>query len=569
MRLQYTNALFAVSSKLPLSVGRFPLHKIAIIMTTKYSPSKPKAHGFSCAFRHMKSKLTFWLFVVICLVIGSHSVFAQKTASSKKPPSVEKIVDNYLKAIGGKSTIAAIRDSTYDWILQLNDQTVGSARTKTKPPSSERWEMTFGNGSIIAATSAASAWEIGPDNQLHTLTGAEGANAKLRAVIDASRLVNFKKLNVLARVVSVGDLGSEPAYVVEFSTHAGAKLQYYFSMKTALITKVTDDVRKSRSLFEDYRIEKGILEPHRIRVASGDGELTCILQAITYNAAVDVRQFDPPGESGAFDVVGLLREVGKNQDEVERHVTEYSFIQKETDREINSKGELKKETVKVYEVFPLANREPIQKLISENGVPISGERAAREEKRVQEEMLKAERDKEQDERNEARRRAEQRKKNKAAGREDDDDPEISQFLKACEFIAPRREKFGERETIVFDFRPRPGFRPGNREESLIAKLVGVIWIDPVDKQVIRLEARLAEAFKMAGGLLVSLKPGAAMIMEQTRMDDGIWLPRFAQLNLSVKVLLFGGGDYNKSIEWSDYKHFSGNVKEYKIDAPKP
>ena len=53
----------------------------------------------------------------------------------------------------------------------------------------------------------------------------------------------------------------------------------------------------------------------------------------------------------------------------------------------------------------------------------------------------------------------------------------------------------DRETIVFDFRPRAGFKPKNREESLIAKLIGVVWIDPVDKQVIRLEARLAEGFQ--------------------------------------------------------------------------
>jgi len=32
-------------------------------------------------------------------------------------------------------------------------------------------------------------------------------------------------------------------------------------------------------------------------------------------------------------------------------------------------------------------------------------------------------------------------------------------------------------------------------------------------------------------------------------------------------LLFGGGDYNKIVEWSDYKHFSGDVKGYKLDAP--
>jgi hypothetical protein len=207
----------------------------------------------------------------------------------------------------------------------------------------------------------------------------------------------------------------------------------------------------------------------------------------------------------------------------------------------------------------------VQKLISEDGVPLNAERAAKEEKRVQEEFLKAEREREKDKQEKERRRADAARK-----REDsDDDPEISQFLKACEFVSPRREKFDNREAIVFDFRPRQGFRPANRQESLIAKLVGAVWIDPLDKQVMRLEARLAEGFKMAGGLLLSLRPGAALVIEQTRVAEGVWLPKFAQINLSVKVLLFGGGDYNKTIEWSDYRHFQGEVGDYKLDAPKP
>jgi hypothetical protein len=82
--------------------------------------------------------------------------------------------------------------------------------------------------------------------------------------------------------------------------------------------------------------------------------------------------------------------------------------------------------------------------------------------------------------------------------------------------------------------------------------------------------RLAEGFKMAGGLLVVAQTWCgACDGIRPRMADGVWLPRFAQINLSVKVLLFGGGDYNKTIEWSDYKHFSGDVKSYTLDAPKP
>jgi hypothetical protein len=494
-------------------------------------------------------------------ITAQTSLAQSSSALPKKLPSAEKIVDNYLKAIGGKKAAAALKDATYEWIVQLNDRPIGTARTQRKAPTSERLELTFGNGQVVFGANPRSAWEIGLDNHLRTLTGAESAAAKLRAVLDSSRLVNFKKANVLARVVSLGDLGSEPAYIVEFSTKSGARFHYYFSVKTRLITKITGDVKRTRVLFDDYRASKGILEPHRIKLnLEGSGDLTLLLQSVKYDTGIEDRIFDPPGAAESLDVAGLLREVGKNQDEIENRVAEFAFKQTETDREINGKGELKKQTVKVYEVYPLPNREAVQKLISENGVPLSPERAAKEERRVNEEFLKAEREKEQDEKKAARRRADREKKSKEEG------TEISPFLKACEFVSPRKEMLEGRETIVFDFRPRPGFRPKNREESLIAKLIGVIWIDPVDKQVIRLEARLAEGFKMAGGLLVSLKPGAALVIEQTRMAQGVWLPRFAQVNLSVKVLLFAGGDYNKTIEWGDYKHFSGDVKDYKIDA---
>ena len=488
----------------------------------------------------------------------------QLALAQKKLPPADKIVENYLKAIGGKKTAASHKDATYEWIIQFNNQPFGTALTQRKAPASERWELTFGNGKIISATNARSAWEIGFDNHLRTLTGAESAAAKLRATLDSSRLVNFKKSNILARVISLGDLASEPAYIVEFSMRNGARFQYYFSVKTGLLTKITGDSKNTRVVFEDYRSTQGLIEPHRVRMnVDGSGELTLLLQTVKYDTRIDDRTFDPPEATETLDVAELFREVARNQDELENRVAEYAFKQTETDREINGKGELKKETIKVYEVFPLPNREPVQKLISENGVLLSADRAAKEDRRVQEEFLKAEREKDKDEKKAAERRAEREKKRK----EGKEGTEISPFLRACEFVSPRREMLAGRETIVFDFRPRPGFRPQNREESLIAKLIGVMWIDPVDKQVIRMEARLAEGFKMAGGLLVSLKPGAALVVEQTRMVQGVWLPKFAQINLSVKVLLFGGGDWNKTIEWSDYKHFSGDVKDYKLDTP--
>jgi hypothetical protein len=510
--------------------------------------------------------------VFVMLLSGSDqkSLRGQQQAKTTLPrlPSAEKVIENYFKAVGGKRRVATIRDATYEWTIQLANQPMGIAKTQTKTPASIRTEMRFGNGQVISAANTRSAWTHGLDGKLHTLTDGEAAAAKLQALLDAGHLMNIKKHNVLARVVSVRESQTDPAYVVEFSLRSGAHLRYLFSTTTKLPIGIEDDARKTTTRFEDYRTEGNILEPHRVIInTGGTGELTFVLQRASYNAGIADPIFDPPRAAEALDVAGLLREVARNQDELEKRFTEYSFLQKETDREITGKGEVKKETVKIFEVFPIANREPIMKLVSENGVPLTGERATKEQKRVEEEFLKAERDKDKNEQKEQKRRAERERK-KAAGKEEDDNVEISQFLKVCEFISPRRERFRERDAVVFDFRARPGFKSRNRQENLISKLVGVVWIDPADRQVMRLEARLAEGFKMAGGLLVNLRPGAAFVMEQTRMVEGVWLPRLAKINLSIKVLLFGGGDYNKTIEWSDYKHFASDVGDYKLDAPK-
>ena len=510
-----------------------------------------------------------WLRVLVLIVFAVLCVptLAQQ---SKKLPAAEKIVDNYLKAIGGKKQVSSIRDATYDWTVQSNDQPAGVARIQIKAPASERSEITIGNAQTISAANPRSAWMRGRDGELRTLTGPEAANAKLQAALDVAHLIDYKKANVLARVVSLDNSPAGPVYTVEFSSRGGARLRYLFSTTTKLLVSIQDDARRTVTWLEDYRREGNILEPHVFRSNPlGNDELTFKLERVSYNSGLAATVFDPPRSVETLDVTTLLHDVSKNQDAVEKRFAEYSFLRKETEREIDGKGVLKKETVKVSEVFPIINRAPIMKLISENGVALSGERAAKEDKRVMEEFVKAERDKDKDAQKAAERRAAREREKAAQSKKDEDeDVEISQFFRHCEFVSPRRERFQDRETIVFDFRVQPGFKPSTRQESLISKLVGVVWIDPVDKQVIRLEARLAEGFKMGGGLVLSLRPGAALVMEQTRLREGIWMPRFFQINLSVKVLLFGGGDMNQTLEWSDYKHFSADIDSYKLGLPK-
>ena len=290
----------------------------------------------------------------------------------------ERIAGDYVKAIGGKKRLAAIADATYDWSVKLQEQVMGVARTQIKAPVSVRTTMMFGNGIIDAAANTSSAWERGLDGKVRTLTGAEADAAKLQAILEAGRLLNYKRLSVLARTVALDSSRAEPAYIVEFSMRNGSRLRYSFSVARKLLLQISDEARKTTTVLSDYRAENDVLEPHRKDVnVSGTGSLTLLLVGVKYNTGLAATAFDPPRATETLDIPGLMREVSRNQDVLEERTAEYAFTQKETTREINDRGELKKETVRIYEVFPVANREPVNKLISEDGVPLSAERAAK------------------------------------------------------------------------------------------------------------------------------------------------------------------------------------------------
>jgi hypothetical protein len=505
------------------------------------------------------------LSVVFSLALAS-SAQAQASgakAVATKLPAPDKIVADYLKAVGGKKRVQSIQDATYEW--NVEGQQDARARTSLKAPASSRVDVIFSSGETNDAANARTAWARTPDGTLSTLTDREAHAARLRAALDASHLVDYKKQDVLARTAGVEQLAGEPAYVVEFSRRNGARLRYYFGASSKLLLQISDEARGQTTRFSDYRpAQNGALEPHHVETTARDGATVKLtLREARYNTALGDNLFEPPSDA-ALNVVELMREVGRNQKDDDERVSQYTYTRKQTEREINDKGEVKKETIRVYEVYPVANAGEVEKLISEGGVPLTPERMAKEEKRVAEEIEKLEHEKEKRKEKKERERAEAAKKGKAA---DEDDPGLSTFLRVSEFVSPRRERFRERDTIVFDFRARPGYKTQSREESVVSKLAGVVWIDPADKQIMRLEARLVEGYKVAGGLVASLRPGSAMIFEQTRLADGVWLPKFEQINFAAKLFIFAGIRLDATREYSNYKRFA-TAGEEKLDAPK-
>ena len=209
-------------------------------------------------------------------------------------------MDGYLKAIGGKKSVRAIKDATYQWTVWANNRQAGAATTQVLVPSSSRADLTLEDGRLSLVVNDRSAWMLGRDGKLLTLPGAELNAARLQAVLDANRLLDFNKMNVLARVISYKD--SEPfgpAYVVEFSHRTGARRKYWFHTVSKLLMRIDDEDTRTITRMEDYRKGKFILEPHRVVISNGGvSDLIFILKSATYNTGLPQWIFEPPSPVG-------------------------------------------------------------------------------------------------------------------------------------------------------------------------------------------------------------------------------------------------------------------------------
>lgn len=503
-------------------------------------------------------------FVLLLLVVlACLPALAQKSnagGARQKLPPPDKIIGDYVKAVGGKKRLAAVRDATYQWTVQGREQTSGgTATTRLKSPSSARADIKLGELEFSSGTTARSAWSLEHDAVVRTLTGTESKAARLQTMLDAARLVDYKRHVLSAVTTGAEQVAGERAYVVEFRSRDGARLRYLFGATSKLLLQIVDEARRMRTTFGDYRNRDGLLEPHRVELELNGAPqpVTLALQSVHYNGNLSDSVFDAPSKE-SFDVKALLREVIEREPQTNVKFGEYTFTAKQTERELNDKGETKKETVYTWDIFLAPNGNSIGKLTTQNNQPLPAERAAKEEKRVADFLLANEKAGPPTHKGQGGFYI--KLGNYGFG--------LMDLLRASEFVAPRRERFQERESIVFDYRPRADFKPQTKSDAILKNLVGLIWIDPVDKVVMRIEARSTDDFKVGGGLLMNVSRGAGFVFERTRLPDGFWVPRLFQWNANGKGLLFMKMSVYEVTEWSNFKRFKTEAGEDKLDAPK-
>jgi hypothetical protein len=303
-------------------------------------------------------------------------------------------------------------------------------------------------------------------------------------------------------------------------------------------------------LYDDYRAVDGVKVPYKIELHRGSDVYAIEITGAEINKTVGERVFDFPIKSQVKlpDLKALFKEIDDNQKAIDKLKENYAGTRVEEETEFEKDGKVKKTEIKEYTFFYL-NGEEVSTLVKKDGKPLPADEQKKENESTQKEI-------ENIQKREAKKEAKDQKAKEEGKKDKDDDPGIETFLRTCQFVNPRRERFHGQDVLVFDFEPNPEYKPRNIVEQIVLKLAGVIWIDEKAHDVARLEAYFVGDFRFAGGLLANLQKGTSFIFEQAYLNNEIWLPTYEEAHVGVRVLLLKGFKVNAVTRYSDYKRFN-------------
>jgi hypothetical protein len=241
----------------------------------------------------------------------------------------------------------------------------------------------------------------------------------------------------------------------------------------------------------------------------------------------------------------------------------YAGTRTDEETEYDGSGKAKKIETSQFTFFYLDGNE-VSTLVQKDGRPLSEEDQKKENEKTKRRI-------EQLQRHQAKKEAKEEKDEEG---KDNSEPGIEVFLRACQFVNPRHERFRGQDVLVFDFEPNPEFKPHRLEEKVVQKLAGVVWIDEKSLDVVRLQAHFVSDAKIAGGLLANVQKGTSLVLEQGFINNEVWLPTYAEAYVGVRVLLLKGLRVSAVTRYSDYKRFNvqslaaiGKAKEREEKPP--
>jgi hypothetical protein len=250
----------------------------------------------------------------------------------------------------------------------------------------------------------------------------------------------------------------------------------------------------------------------------------------------------------------LLRVVADKDIENDKRLRNYTYIERDEEHKLDGKGQVKSTEAKTYEVMELYG-EQVQRLTEKDDKPLDAKDAAKEEEKIQKIINKRKDESE----NERKKREEKEEK----GREEDR-KFVLEVADAYNFTLVGTELVGGREAWVIDGEQRPGFVPHMKQSKFLAKFRGRVWIDKSDFQLAKMDVECLDTVSW-GLFLARIHKGSRFMLEQTRVNEEVWLPRELTVKVDVRLALLKNVNVDLEQSFRDYKKFRATSRVLAVE----
>ncbi len=245
----------------------------------------------------------------------------------------------------------------------------------------------------------------------------------------------------------------------------------------------------------------------------------------------------------------LFRETADHDMANEKKQRDYTYVEREEDHRVDGKGRVKSTEIKTYDVMEIYG-EQVQKLISKDDKPLSAKDAKKEDDKIQKLIDKRRKESPAD----REKRLQKEEKDREDGRKF-----VGEVADAYNFHFLGMETLDGRENYVIDAEPRPDYKPHLKEAKILPKFRFRAWIDKDEVQWRKLDIQCIDTVSF-GLFLLRVHKGSRIIIEQTRVNNEVWLQKHIALNADFRLALLKNFAFNVDIADRDYKKFRSDTK---------
>ena len=248
-------------------------------------------------------------------------------------------------------------------------------------------------------------------------------------------------------------------------------------------------------------------------------------------------------------IKALINEVAEKDIENDKRQRDYTYVEREEEHKLDGKGEVKSTESRTSEVMILYEHQ-VERLIAKNDKPLSEKDNAKEEAKIQKVIEKGKNETEE----QRKKRLEKEEKDREHDREF-----VRDVSDAYNFRVVGIEQLDGRDAYVIDADPRPGFQPHHKDAKFLPKFRFRLWIDVAEKEWVKLDAQCIDTVSW-GLFLARIHKGSRVLIETTRVNDEVWLPKHVDVKVDARLALLKGINEDIDVTYRDYKKFRTDTK---------